>query len=99
MIPEGYEMQTTFFEDYAIANVFGEKAVKDTYKRSFRDWKNNVTYMKEMTFVLNIMCWEFYHKGNMKMSELYSNLYHECYDKCLDNFKGDELQEYWSFLD
>lgn len=99
MIPEDYKFQTTFWSDYKIANAFGEKAVKDTYKRSFESWKDNVLYMKEMTFVLNIMCWEFYHSGNSKMSELYADLYHECYQKCLDNFKGEEQHEYWEFLD
>lgn len=99
MVPDGYKMKTTFFSDFAIADLFGVSAVKDTYKRSMRDWKDNVLYMKELTFALNIMCWDHYHKGNIKMSELYSNLYHECYDKCLNHFKGDELHEYWSFLD
>lgn len=99
MIPEGYEFQTTFWSDYKIANKFGKYAVKDTYERAFNEWKNNVLYMKEMTFVLNIMCWEFYHAGNKEMSNLYGDLYYDCYDKCISNFKDEELREYWEFLD
>lgn len=99
MIPEGYKMEYTWFMDFKIADAFGEKAIKDTYKRSFDNWKDNVTAMKELCFCLNIKCWDFYHLGNSKLSELYADLYHECYEKCLDHFKGDELHEFWEFLD
>lgn len=99
MMPEGYEFKTTFAMDYKIANAFGASAVKDTYRRSMRDWSDNVLYMKEMSAVLNLMCWDYYHAGNMEMSKLYSDLYHECYHKCLRKFKGEELHEYWEFLD
>lgn len=98
-MPEGYQFKTTFFMDYRIANAFGAEAVTDTYHRSFDAWKDNVVYMKEMAFVLNMMCWEFYRKGNEPMSKLYADLYYKCRDKCLRHFKGEELREFWEFLD
>ena len=99
MIPEGYKMNYTWVIDFKIANTFGENSVKDTYNRAFKEWKDNVVAMKELTFCLNSMSWEFYYSGNENMMKLYANLYQECYDKCLDHFKGDELHEYLEFLD
>lgn len=99
MIPEGYKWQTTFFSDFNIADKFGIPAIKDTYKRAFDGWKDNVLYMKELTACLNFKCWDFYHSGNTAFSEVYADLYNECYEKCLNHFKGDELHEYWDFLD
>ena len=29
-----YECQTTFWEDFSIAEAFGEEAIRDTYKRA-----------------------------------------------------------------
>jgi len=99
MIPDDYKFETTFFDDYKIANAFGLEAIKDTYKRAYNDWKDNVVYMKEMTYVLNIMCWHFYEENKIEFSKLYEDLYYECYDKCLDHFKCEDLHEYCEFLD
>lgn len=99
MIPEGYKFQYTWWNDFKIADVFGPKAVKDTYKRAFEEWKDNRIAMQELTLVLNWRCWWHYEEGRTETSKLYSDLYEECYSKCLDHFKGDELTAYWSFLD
>ena len=90
MIPEGYKMQTTFFMDFAIADRFGKQAVINTAKKSYEQYKDDVTYMKEMVFVLNIKCWDFHHAGNSEMSELYSDLYYKYNDLCLNHLKGDD---------
>ena len=34
MIVNGYEMQTTFWQDFSIADRFGIDAIKDTHSRS-----------------------------------------------------------------
>ena len=35
----GYEVFTTFWDDFTIADSFGISAIKDTYKRAFEEWK------------------------------------------------------------
>ena len=37
----GYRPFTTFFEDFSIADNFGLDAIKDTYNRTFNEWKND----------------------------------------------------------
>ena len=49
----GYKPITTFWQDFSIADNFGVKAVKDTYKRAFSEWKTNYKYLTELVMVLN----------------------------------------------
>jgi hypothetical protein len=35
----GYNVFTTFWDDFSIADRFGVKGIKDTYKRAFEEWK------------------------------------------------------------
>ena len=89
-----YEMKTTFMQDFAIADAFGKRAVLDTYKRAFDEWKHDTEYVTELALVMNWRCWSHYEKGNEEMSRLYSDLYYETRDWCLDNLKGDDLAYY-----
>ena len=43
-----YECQTTFWEDFSIADAFGEDAVKDTFKRAFEEWKDDYRYLTDI---------------------------------------------------
>ena len=44
----GYKPITTFWEDFSIADKFGNEAVNDTFKRAFTEWKGNYAYLTEM---------------------------------------------------
>lgn len=44
MTINGYEMQTTFWQDFSIADKFGISAIEDTYERAFKEWKDNYIY-------------------------------------------------------
>ena len=73
-----YEYFTTFWQDFDVAENYGERAIKDTAKRAFDEWKDDVKYLTEL--VMN------------RMSELYDDMYYEYYDKALDYLeeKGNE---------
>lgn len=95
----GYETKTTFWEDFSIADRFGIKAIKDTYNRAFRGWKDNVTYITEMSLVLNHKCWWFNDHGNTEMSMAYQELWEKLHDWCLDHLKGDDIKYYLKVTD
>lgn len=95
----GYETLTTFWEDFSIADRFGIKAIKDTYKRAFNEWKSNYKYLTELILVLNWKCWDFYDEGNSEYSLLYSNLYYEANDYARENLKGEEFKYYFQVTD
>ena len=41
MQENGYELQTTFWEDFSIADRFGLTAILDTFNRAFKEWKED----------------------------------------------------------
>lgn len=87
----GYKPKTTFYMDFSIADKFGEKAIKDTYNRGFKAWKEDVEYITELCMVLNWKVWEHY-KTNAVYANLYNSLWGKLNTWCLENLKGDELK-------
>ena len=94
-----YKMKTTFWSDFTIADAFGDEAIKDTYKRAFNEWKDDLIYLTELVMVTNWKCWEWYEKGNEKRSELYSRLYYKTDAYALKHLKGEKLKYYLRTID
>ena len=94
-----YEFKTTFWQDFTIADCFGIDAVKDTFKRAFKEWRNDVVYVTELSLVLNWKCWQHYENGDKELSRLYSDLYYAVDGWCYANLKDDDLVYYWKTTD
>lgn len=94
-----YECQTTFWEDFSIADKFGIEAVKDTYKRARAEWGDDRIYGTELSMVLNHKCWQHYNAKNAVLSKLYVELWEEYHSFVLDNWKGEDLQYYLRITD
>jgi len=88
----GYEPKTTFWTDFSLAEPFGEKAVRDTYNRAFKEWKSNVEYITEMVMMLNWKIWYHHDSGNESMARLYDELWKEADEWCMDNLKDEDLK-------
>lgn len=97
-LPNGYKSKTTFMEDFMIADKFGIDAIKDTYKRAFKEWKSNKEYLTELTVVMNLQCWRWYEK-NDQYCKLYSDLYYQTSDYARDKLKGDDLKYFYDVTD
>lgn len=95
----GYKPMTTFYEDFSIADRFGEIAVISTYKNAMRCWKSDYKYLTELVMVLNWKSWEHYEKGNTILCQTYTNMYYEARDYALDNLKGDEFAYFYRTTD
>ncbi len=93
ILENGYELKTTFWDDFTIADAFGEDAIKDTFSRSFNEWKNNVEYITELAMVMSWKSCSWYGKNESYMN-LYSELYHEVDSWCMDNLKNSDLIYY-----
>lgn len=94
----GYEPKTTFWQDFSIADCFGVNAIKETYKRAFKEWKGNYVYLTELVLVLNHKIWFWYETNNV-YAELYNELWEKTHDYALDNLKGEEFQYYFITTD
>ena len=93
----GYKQITTFFEDFSIADIFGVKAIKDTYRNAFNSWKHDYKYLTELVMVLNWKSWE--HADNAQYCELYADLFYKCRDYAYDTLKGEELTYFFNTTD
>lgn len=87
----GYDLITTFWEDFSIADKYGIAGVKDTYKRAFNEWKDDYKFFTELTLVLNHKIWQHY-ESNRELAALYDRLWREADEYAMNNFKGEELR-------
>lgn len=94
----GYETKTTFWEDFSIADVFGIDAVKDTYNRAFKGWKDNYEYLTELVMVLNWKIWQHYEK-NEPLARVYNDLWQQADLYAVENLKGEELEYFYRTTD
>lgn len=92
-------MNTTFWQDFTIADRFGEDAVKDTYRRAFAEWKLDYKYLTELVMVLNWKIWDHYEKNNKELASLYNELWIKADNYALDNLKDDELTYFLTTTD
>ena len=97
-LPNGYEMTTTFWEDFTIADAFGIEAIKDTFNRAFNEWKTNYVYLTELVIVLNWKIWFWYEK-NDEFSKLYNELWEKADAYAMDNLKSKEKDFFLEITD
>lgn len=90
MQENGYELQTTFWSDFSIADSFGLPAVRDTFRRAFEEWKGNYKYLTELVLVLNHKIWQ-YHETRLEFASLYQSLWEQADRYAAENLKDDEL--------
>lgn len=94
-----YECQTTFWEDFSVAELFGEEAIRDTYERAKAEWGHDRTYGTELSMILNHKCWYWYEEQDMKLSQLYAELWGEYHNWVLENWRGEDLGYYLRMVD
>lgn len=94
----GYKPKTTFYEDFSIADHFGKTAVKDTFNRAFKHWKQDYEYLTELVMVLNWKIWEHY-ETNEALAKLYNELWEAADLYATENLKGEELSYFYHTTD
>ena len=94
-----YECQTTFWEDFSIADQFGEDAIIDTYHRVKKEWGKDKIYGTELSMVLNHKCWFHHELQSISLSELYAKLWEEYHDWVLDTWNDEDLAYYLKITD
>lgn len=98
MAENGYELQTTFWSDFSIADRFGLSAIRDTFNRAFREWKEDYEYLTELELVLNHKIWQYY-ETRPDIASLYNTLWEEASQYAVENLKDDELSYYYDVTD
>lgn len=96
--------ETTFWEDFSIADIFGLDAVKETFDLAFDSWKDNYKYLTELSIVLNHKIWQWYgligkDKRADPYSKLYDTLWKQVHSFAQENLKGDAADFYFEVTD
>ena len=94
----GYEPITTFWQDFSIADKFGNNAIADTYRRAKSEWKDNYKYWTELCLVLNHKIWQ-YHEKRSDYATLYNTLYIQADQYAAENLKDEELSYFYDVTD
>lgn len=94
----GYQPKTTFWDDFSIAEHFGLEAIKDTYRRAFREWKDDPIYLTELVLVLNHKIW-FWYDRDMDYATLYNALWSKADAYASDNLIGEDLEYFYQVTD
>lgn len=93
-VETGYKMKTTLWGDFGIADTIGgEKEIRDTYRRTWKAFKDDKEYGTELSLVLNWKIWEWYEKDE-KIAKVYDELWRKTDAYIMENWKGEELNYY-----
>lgn len=95
----GKERKTTFYADLSIAEVYGVKSVKDTYRQVMRSWGKDLEFMCEWVVALNQKIWQHYDTQNESLARVYDELWRKADNYCRGHFKGEELSKYYAYID
>ena len=104
----GYIPQTTFWEDFSIADRFGNNAIQETFGRAFREWKSHYEYLTELVMVLNHKIWQWYdtaqkdskqREAAMSRAKLYNDLWEQAEQYAVTHLQGDELSYFYNTTD
>ena len=93
-----YEYKATFWMDFSIADHFGIKAVRDTYRRAFREWKDNTEYLTELVMVLNHKLWQWYERNEI-LARVYNELWEKTANYAETTLTGEDLEYYLNTTD
>ena len=88
------QFKTTFFQDFTIADMYGERWIRDTFKNAFNWWKNDVKYFTELVVALNWKLRQHYENWNEKLARLYDELWRQADEYACENFKWDDATYY-----
>lgn len=92
-------IDNTFWMDFTIADAFGVNAIKDTFNRTFKEWKSDYKMLTALVVILNHKIWQHYEAENHDVARLYDSLWRQAEDYALTNLKDEELKYYYEITD
>ena len=90
--------ETTFWDDFTIADAFGLNAIQDTFDRAFNEWKSDYKYLTDLVMVLNHKIW-FWYKKDDSIAKMYNKLWMKADGYAVNNLTGDELNYFLEVTD
>ncbi len=91
-------LETTFWEEFSIADRYGSDGIREHYDLVFDQWKDNLRYLTELVLVLNWKIYQWYQVDDT-LGLTYDELWKKTDGYALETLKGDDLHYYLSTLD
>lgn len=88
----GYKEITTYASDFDNADMFGAKAIMDTYTKAFEEAKDDYRYLTELNMVLKHKCVKWLDQKNKARFELYYDLLIDVAFHASCTLRDDELE-------
>ena len=93
-----YKFESTFWEEFSIAEDYGADSIREHYNLVFEKWKDNLKYLTELVLVLNIKIFIWYGVDDT-IGLTYDQLWKETDGYAVETLKGDDLHYYLHTLD
>lgn len=93
-----FKFETTFWEEFSIAEDYGPDGIVEHYKLVFTQWKDNLDYLTELVLVLNWKIYQWYQVDDT-LGMTYDELWKRTDGYAMETLKGDDLHKYLSVLD
>lgn len=94
----GFKFDSTFFEEFSIAEQYGPKGIREHFNLVFREWKDNLKYVMELVQVLNLKVATWFGKDD-DLGMTYDELWHIADSYVFENYSKEDLQTYLHTLD
>ena len=95
----GFKFETNVWELFTEAEQRDDVDIEELYRKLFRDWRNDVKLVAELSMCMNWKLWEHYEKKNESLAELYNTLRMRVHDYALDVFTWEEGKYYFNVTD
>lgn len=93
-----FHFESTFWEEFSIADNYGSEGVREHYNLVFNLWKDNLRFLTELVLVLNWKIYQWYQVDDT-LGMTYDALWQKTDSYALKTLKGDNLHYYLSVLD
>ena len=93
-----FKFESTFWEEFSIAEDHGAEGIREHWKLVFGQWKGNIKFLTELVLVLNIKMFIWF-KVDDDLGLTYEELWMQSDAYALETLKGDDLHYYLHTLD
>lgn len=92
-------VDNTFWMDFTIADAFGANAVKGTFNRAFKGWKDDYKMLTALVITLNHKIWQHYEAENNELALVYDELWKKADQYAYDTLKDEALEYFLEVTD
>lgn len=95
----GFKFETNVRELFTEAEADSNVDIEELYRKLFREWRNDVKLVAELSMCMNRKLWEHHEKGDESLAELYNRLWMKVHDYALDVFTWEDGAYYFRITD